>query len=77
MEFCRKLNQKKLNNIEFWSRGIALYIYAVGFEYKYNPYEHAKLLASREWRMVSEGLDVNCTLKGCKEGKRYRLLWLG
>ena len=77
MEFCRKLNQKKLNNIEFWSRGIALYIDAVGFEYKSNPYQHAKSIGSREWRMVSEGLDVNCTSKGCKEGKTVSSFMVG
>lgn len=75
MEFCRKLNQKTLNNVEFWSCGIALD--GVGFEYKSNPYEHAKSLGSRDWRMLSEGLDVNCTSKGYNERKTVSSFMFG
>ena len=32
-------------------------------------YDHAKSVGSREWRMVNEGLNINCTSKGQKEGK--------
>ena len=42
-----------------------------------NNNEHAKSLGSREWRMVSEGLDVNCTSKGCKEGKTVSSFMVG
>ena len=69
MEFCRKMIRLNLNNHNFWQNGIALYVDGVGFEYKSNPFEHAKSLGSREWRMASEGLKLNCTSKGRKEGK--------
>ena len=46
-----------------------MYVDGVGFEYKSNPYEHAKSLGAREWRMEGEGLNINCTAKGAKEGK--------
>ena len=69
VEFCRKMDRLALNTPDFWCQGIALYVDAVGFEYKSNPYEHAKSLGAKEWRMKSEGLDMDCTAKGSKEGK--------
>ena len=69
LKYCRKMERLELNTPNFWCEGIALYVDGVGFEYKSNPYEHAKSLGSREWRMKSEGLQLNCTSKGRKEGK--------
>ena len=77
VEFCNKMNRLKINTQEFWCNNIALYVDGVGFEYKSNPYEHAKELGSREWRMKSEGLDFNCTAKGAKEGKKMSKFMVG
>ena len=66
--FCRKMKRNNINK-DFWTEGLSLYVDCVGFEYKTNPYEYAKTLGSREWGMISEGLDINCTSKGKKEGK--------
>ena len=52
LKFCRKMERLELNTPNFWCDGIALYVDGVGFEYKSNPYEHAKSLGSREWRMA-------------------------
>lgn len=76
LEFCRKVKRNNLNG-DFWTHGLALYIDGVGFEYKSNPYEHAKALTSREWRMINEGLDINCTSKGKKEGKTVSSFMVG
>lgn len=67
--FCKKMERLALNTPRFWCGGIAMYVDGVGFEYKSNPYEHAKSLGAKEWRMSSEGLHMNCTAKGAKEGK--------
>ena len=48
----------------FWCEGIALYVDGVRFEYKSNPYEHAKSLGSREGK-------INCHVMvgmTCDEG---------
>lgn len=76
LEFCRKVKRNNLGE-EFWTNGIGLYLDAVGFEYKSNPFEHAKALGSREWRMVNEGLNFNCTSKGRKEGKTVASFMVG
>ena len=54
---------------QFWQEGIAMYVDAVGFQYKRNPYDLARSLGKKEWRRVDEGLHYACTSKGCKEGK--------
>ena len=69
LNYCRKMKRQNLAGNNLWTEGIALYIDGVGFEYKQNPHEHARALGSREWRMVNEGLNINCTAKGMKEGK--------
>ena len=74
--FCKKIIARNLG-IEFWENGIAMYVDGVGFEYKSNPYDHAKSLGAREWRKVKEGLDINCTSKGNKEGKTYVKFMVG
>ena len=74
--FCKKIMARNLG-IEFWQNGIAMYVDGVGFEYKSNPYDHAKSLGAREWRKIKEGLSVNCTAKGNKEGKTYVRFMVG
>ena len=69
LKYCRKMKKQNIPGDKLWTEGIALYIDGVGYEYKQNPHEHARALGSREWRMVNEGLAINCTSKGMKEGK--------
>ena len=64
MRWCRRAHKHK----HLWTEGVAMYIDAVGFEFKTNPFEHAKALGAREWRLASEGVNFKCTAKGKKEG---------
>ena len=69
LEFVRKIQRMyQQQSMNLWTYGISMYVDAVGYEYKTNPYEHAKTPCAREWRMKNEGLDVGCTTKGSKEG---------
>ena len=54
--------------MNLWTYGISMYVHAVGYEYKTNPYEQAKTPSAREWRLRNEGSNVGCTTKGAKEG---------
>lgn len=71
LAWVRKVKKHNAFNLIFWQQGISLYIDAVGFEYKSNPFNHAKSLGKKEWRTIREGLHYGCTSKGCKEGKNY------
>lgn len=53
---------------EFWRTGISFYLDGKGFQYKSNPYDQARAPGAREWRKRGEGLKLNCTVKGKKEG---------
>ena len=78
-KFCRKVKRlfpEHNRQLEYWQT-MAMYVDCVGFEYKSNPYEHAKSLGTREWRLQSEGLSFRCTSKGCKEGKNYAKFVVG
>ena len=70
LRFARKVKRNFKYNDRgshiLWTRGISMYVDAVGFEYKCNPYLHAKQPRAREWRLKNEGLSV--TSKGKKEG---------
>ncbi len=68
-QWCRKISKRELD-VSFWREGIAMYIDGVGFEWKLDPYAHAKTLGSREWRLRKEGLRFGCTAKGKSEGKK-------
>ena len=66
LKWCRTVVQRGLNQ-NFWRHCIAIYLDAVGFEYKRNPSASARVPSAREWRTRSEGLVV--TTKGKKEGR--------
>jgi hypothetical protein len=67
LKFARTIKRKKLPE-SFWKEGIAFYLDGVSFVHKTNPCAHAKSVRSRTWRLKSEGLSINCTGKGKKEG---------
>ena len=70
LKFARKVKrvfkQHDRESHILWTRGISMYVDGVGFEYKINPYLHAKTPQAREWRLANEGLTH--TGKGKKEG---------
>lgn len=70
LKFARKVkrmfNYHERGSYILWTRGISMYVDGVGFEYKSNPFLHAKRPQAREWRLKNEGL--LCTSKGKKEG---------
>ena len=49
----------------FWTEDVLLYLDAVSFVHKRNPYEDALAPAARVWRMPGEGLEP--TAKGRKD----------
>ena len=65
LTFCRKFKNRNLGT-SFWSEHVSFYLDGVGFEYKTNPFDHARAPKSREWRRDDEGLIL--TTKGKKEG---------
>ena len=66
LAFAKKIN--RLLPKEFWQKGIYFYIDGVGWAHKVNPSENAKTYRTRRWRKKAEGLSINCTAKGRKEG---------
>ena len=76
-KWYRKCVKHNCLTTAFWQRDIAMYIDAVGFEYKTNPYELARNLGKKEWRRVDEGLHYACTSKGQKEGKKQVRFMVG
>ena len=67
LNYARLIKRKKLPE-SFWEEGIAFYLYGLSFVHKTNPCAHAKSVRTRTWRMINEGLSINCTGKGKKEG---------
>ena len=61
----------------FWKRGISMYIDGVGFEWKSNPCASVAGTRSMGWRKRSQGLDINQTSKGKKEGKVNAYFYVG
>lgn len=53
---------------EFWNHEVSLYMDAVGFVFKTNPYDQARAPKGKVWRLASEGLARNCTAKLNKAG---------
>ena len=39
--FCQKVKNRNLNSADFWTKHIAIYSDACGFEYKTNPFDRA------------------------------------
>ncbi|MEE8289558.1 MAG: transposase [Nitrosomonadaceae bacterium] len=52
----------------FWRTGISFYLDGTGWVHKRNPSDHAVTLRTRTWRKIHEGLKMDCTAKGKKEG---------
>ena len=75
LKFAKKC--KRLLPADFWKRGISLYLDGVGFEYKRNPCQSARSSKTMGWRRANQGLDVNCTAKGKKEGKKQARFYVG
>ena len=67
LNYARTIKKTKLPE-SFWKEGIAFYLDGVTFAHKTNPCAHAKSVRTRTWRMKNEGLSINCTGKGKKEG---------
>lgn len=59
---------KKIQCDKFWETGISFYLDGTSFVHKNNPCEHARTQRTRTWRRKDEGLSLNCTAKGRKEG---------
>ena len=72
LKFCRKIKRRNLGT-SFWLEHVSFYLDGVGFEFKTNPFDHARAPKSREWQRYDEGLLV--TQKGKKEGcKNYNFM---
>ena len=54
-----------------------MYIDGVGFEWKTNPNTSVAGTRSMGWRKRSQGLDMNQTAKGKKEGKKNAYFYVG
>ena len=75
LAFTRKCSRNCLPS--FWKRGISMYLDGVGFEWKTNPLASAAGTRSMGWRKPSQGLDINQTAKGKKEGKVNAYFYVG
>ena len=61
----------------FWKRGISMYLDGVGFEWKTNPSASCAGTRAMGWRKRNQGLDLNQTGKGKKEGKKNAYFYVG
>lgn len=75
LKFARKCSRRLLPS--FWQRGVSMYIDGVGFEWKTNPTTSVSGTRAMGWRKRSQGLDVNQTAKGKKEGKKNAYFYVG
>ena len=75
--WCGKAIRHNFLSHNFRRTGLSMYVDGVGFEYKSNPYEHAKRLKKKEWRTIWEGLYFGCAARGNKEGKNYVKFMVG
>ena len=71
LAFARKV--KRMLPADFWTSGISFYLDGSSFAHKYNPCDQAKSRRSMVWRKRSEGLGLQCTSKGKKEGTGGRM----
>lgn len=76
----RKKFAKKCKRIlpgEFWTKGVSMYLDGVGFEFKRNPGTSLSGTRTMGWRRKSQGLDINNTSKGKKEGRKNANFYVG
>lgn len=76
-KWCRAMKMLSGSSKRYWTDNVSFYCDGVGFEYKTNPQETARAPAAREWRRPDEGLSLNCTAKGSKEGVRQNHFMVG
>ena len=62
---------------DFWRKGVSLFLDGVGFEYKRNPCKSAVTSKTMGWRRRNQGLNINFTAKGKKEGKKQVKFYVG
>lgn len=74
-KFAKKC--KRVLREDFWKSGISMYLDGVGFEFKRNPFLSAKTSRTMGWRKPNQGLDINQTAKGKKEGKNQARFYVG
>ena len=74
--WCGKAIRHNLLSHNIFRAGLSMYVDGLEFEYKSNPYEHAKCL-KKEWRTIREGLHFSCTARGNKKGKNYVKFMVG
>jgi len=58
----------------FWTEHLSFFLDGTGFAHKSNPCEQAHATKGRTWRKISEGLALDCTSKGQKEGTGGKML---
>lgn len=75
LRFARKC--KRILPENFWKAGLSMFLDGVGFEYKRNPCKSAKSSKTMGWRRRNQGLDINFTAKGKKEGKKQARFYVG
>ena len=75
LKFTRRCSRHCLPT--FWKRGISMYIDGVGFEWKTNPNKSVAGTRAMGWRKRTQGLDINQTAKGKKEGKKNAYFYVG
>ena len=51
---------------KFWEEGISFYIFAAGFQHKYNPHDETQSLRSMTRWLKYERLHPHCPAKGCQ-----------
>ena len=61
----------------FWSRGVSIYLDAVGFIYKKNAFDQACATGGKLWRRRCEGLARGCTAKLNKAGVKQVKFMVG
>ena len=75
LKFTRRCSRHCIAS--FWQRGISMYLDGVGFEWKINPNTSVAGTRAMGWRKRSQGLDINQTAKGKKEGKKNAYFYVG
>ena len=71
LKFARKAKYSLPQDI--WTDGISFYLDGTSFVHKTNPCDQACSTKAMAWRKRSEGLSVQCTCKGKKEGTGGRM----
>lgn len=70
--FAQKV--KRILSGDFWRTGIGFYFDGASWTHKTNPSDQARSTTSMAWRRKSEGLSLNCTTKGKKEGSGGKMV---